>query len=1188
MINYGLQEAYIIDKLGIKLHKYNDLEIGEIHMNLWCTLEKEDLAADDNDIPIVTTGFRSTTRVYLQGTDPDEFYQITTGQILENLNKYQANGSGWTFVRIEKLEIHMEKYQPMHGGTYILTPKFLVNKKVIINPRNHDDQCFKYSITRAIHLVNKNSERITKQLEEQSKELNWDGISFPTPISDVSMFEKNNPTISVNVGMYVPKGTDRDTKYGPAIVPLVTSKNLGRPQKVDLLLITGTNSKGEETSHYTVVKNMGGLLKGITTKKNMHYEHCRNCYAGFAPEALRSHEETCHSHEALRAKMPKETKNGEAPTQSLRNQFKSQRFPIAFYADFESFTVPIQTCEPEFFRKTSKYQKHEPSGFCIHVKCLDDSVYSHEPIVYTKQSKNEDVSLVFVNMIEKLTREIHNKLYKRENNPYILAENMIISSEEQKMYERATSCHICKKPLTPKDKNNRTVRDHCHFTGKFRGAAHNQCNLSYRMPSFFPVFFHNLSGYDAHLFIKNLGKTKGKIDCIPTTEEKYISFSKTIPVGSFVPYRKSIVARPNEVCHICEEPLKPKDKVVADVSYPKKESLGPAHQKCIEPVEVKHEIRFLDSFKFLSTGLDTLVKNLSDFPEIAKFFKGEKLQLVLRKGVYPYDYVNSFEKLRETSLPPKEAFYSKLYDVEISDDDYQHAQKVWNTFGMKTLREYHDLYLMTDVLLLADVFENFRKNSLKNNELDPCWYYTTPGISYDAMLKTTGVRLELFTDYDKTLFFEKNKKGGISLIPTRHAKANNKYMGADYDPSKPTKYLVYVDSNNLYGWAMMQPLPVGGFEWMTPSELDNWRKIPCTIEVDLEYSKELHDLHNELPLAPERMIVNKVEKLIPNLNDKKKYVVHHVALKQYEELGLIVTKVHRGVKYREKPFMKSYIDKNTSLRTKAESEFEKDFFKLMNNSVFGKTIENPRLYVDFHLVSTRAEARKLIAKPTFDRSTSFDENLIGILMRKNSVYFNKPLYLGASILDISKTKMYDFHYNYIKKKYGDKAKLCMTDTDSLLYEIETEDFYEDIAPDVDRYFDTSNYPTDHPSGIPIGKNEKVPGKFKDEAGGKQIVEYVGLRPKLYAFRIHEGNEEKKCKGIKKAVVERSIAFDNYKQCVMDKKPQKRKMNVIRSYNHEIYTETVNKIALDANDDKRVIRKDGIHTYAIGHYAVKLE
>ncbi|XP_072033622.1 uncharacterized protein [Amphiura filiformis] len=524
----------------------------------------------------------------------------------------------------------------------------------------------------------------------------------------------------------------------------------------------------------------------------------------------------------------------------------------------------------------------------------------------------------------------------------------------------------------------------------------------------------------------------------------------------------------------------------------------------------------------MAAGLGKLVENLDEFSELPKFYQDEQLQLLLRKGVYPYDHVNSLEKLQETSLPPKDTFYSKLNEEHISDEDYEHAQKVWNTFEMKTMREYHDLYLKSDVLLLADVFESFRKLCLKNYKLDPCWYYTAPGLSYDAMLKTTGVKLELLVDYDMAMMIEKGIRGGVSMISTRYSEANNKYMGSDYDPSKPSKYIQYLDNNNLYGWAMSQPLPTGGFEWMTPKQLDSWDEIPCILEVDLEYPKKLHDLHNDYPLAPERVTVNRVEKLIPNLGDKEKYVIHHTALKQCLDLGLKLTKIHRGIIFNESPFMKKYIDLNTELRKNANSEFEKDFFKLMNNSVFGKTMENIRNRVNIHLVNSEHKAIKLAAKPNYERNTIFDENLIAVHMKKIKLYFNKPIYLGMSILDISKTKMYDFHYDYIKKKYGNKAKLCMTDTDSLLYEIETEDFYENSALDVDRYFDTSNYPADHPSGIPTGKNKKVPGMFKDEAGGKQIVEFVGLRAKLYSFRMHEGNEEKRCKGVKKAVVEKKL------------------------------------------------------------------
>lgn len=206
-------------------------------------------------------------------------------------------------------------------------------------------------------------------------------------------------------------------------------------------------------------------------------------------------------------------------------------------------------------------------------------------------------------------------------------------------------------------------------------------------------------------------------------------------------------------------------------------------------------------------------------------------------------------------------------------------------------------------------------------------------------------------------------------------------------------------------------------------------------------------------------------------------------------------------------------------------------------------------------------------------------------MGRTSIKFDKPVFCGMAILDLSKTLMYDFHYNYIKKKYEDKVKLLFTDTDSLMYEIETEDFYKDIVADVEEKFDTSNFPKDHISKIPTGCNKKVVGMMKDEAGGKIIEEFVGLRAKLYSYKILEGKEEKKCKGIKKTVIKKNITHEDYKKCLFSGNIQMRKMNVIRSHRHEIFSETINKIALSANDDKRIIKEDRISTFSHGHYKI---
>ena len=217
---------------------------------------------------------------------------------------------------------------------------------------------------------------------------------------------------------------------------------------------------------------------------------------------------------------------------------------------------------------------------------------------------------------------------------------------------------------------------------------------------------------------------------------------------------------------------------------------------------------------------NNLASDLSKFSHLKKEFGGS-YELLTKKGIYPYDYMNGIEKFAEEKLPPQKDFFSKLNDCGVSDEDYQHAQKVWEKFDVTNLGEYHDLYLKCDVLLLADIFEEFRKICLKNYSLDPAWYFSSPGLSFDALLKHSNVKLELLTDPDQLLMFEKGIRGGVSMISNRYAKANNKFMEEKFDPSNPSKFITYLDANNLYGWAMMKPLPVGDFQWMSPLELES-------------------------------------------------------------------------------------------------------------------------------------------------------------------------------------------------------------------------------------------------------------------------------------------------------------------------------------------------------------------------------
>ena len=501
-------------------------------------------------------------------------------------------------------------------------------------------------------------------------------------INDITKFEKLNPELP---GINVFSEDDKMTIY-----PLREAKRDCK-NTIDLFLY-----EEDGVSHYTLIKNFHRLIRSQkTTSKNGEIFICKRCFSHFTKEELLDkHIKYCSNNQTAIVKMPE-------PNTYLHFKNYQKQLPIPFvvYADFECFTKPMNSCSPN--PKDSynyNYQKHEPSGFCFYVKGIVNKKIT--PIIYTKNSEDEDISKVFVEKLTEVTKGIYNDFYRRPK-------PLRLTNAEQKSFEEANICHICNCELK-KDK----VRDHCHFTGQYRGAAHNKCNLMCKKPKVLPVIFHNLQGYDAHLFIKQLAKLEGKLDCIPSTEEKYISFSKTIKVGEY--------------------------KDCSGLSF-----------------DVNFEIRFLDSFKFLQTSLANLVSNLSpgDFINTKHAFKSDT-SLLTRKGVYPYDYVSSLDKLSETQLPPKEEFDSRLNDEDISDEDYQHAINVWNTFGCKTIRDYHDLYLKSDVLLLSDVFENFRKTCLKHYKLDPVHYYTSPGLAWDACLKETGQHLQLLSDYDMLMMFE--------------------------------------------------------------------------------------------------------------------------------------------------------------------------------------------------------------------------------------------------------------------------------------------------------------------------------------------------------------------------------------------------------------------------------------------------
>jgi hypothetical protein len=522
--------------------------------------------------------------------------------------------------------------------------------------------------------------------------------------------------------------------------------------------------------------------------------------------------------------------------------------------------------------------------------------------------------------------------------------------------------------------------------------------------------------------------------------------------------------------------------------------------------------------------------------------------------------------------------------------------------------DYHNLYLITDVLLLADIWENFRSVCYKIYSLDPNYYYTAPGLSWDAMLKHCKENdkdfcLELITDPDMYLMFESGIRGGLSQISKRYAKANHPEL-KDFNETQALSYILYLDANNLYGYGMSAYLPYRGFKWNNDMwnvekimKLGDEDDIGYLFEVDLHYPEILHNLHNGYALCSENKVIHnewlntfqsqdrkesKTQKLITNFFDKEKYVLNYRYLKLILTLGLELKKVHRVIEFEQRPFMKSYIMKNTNERSKSKNDFEKDFYKLMNNSVYGKTMENVRHRINFKLISTEKEALDIRnQKRDF---TIFSENCVGVHLLKREVKLCKPIYIGQTVLDQSKILMYDFHYNFILKKFSkDDVDLLFTDTDSLCYHIKNVNPYKVIEQNKS-LFDLSDYPKEHP--LYDSSNKKVIGKFKNEMNEKYITEFVGLRSKLYTYKSNDDKTGKRCKGVKKSVVKKELTFDDYYKSLFDyETPKIIKQNNFRCYKHRIYSETIKKIALSGRDDKSYILDDRINTLTLGHYKI---
>ena len=1091
-------------------------------------------------------------------TDISELLDFVKKQLIEQIDTYEQNGSGWIYFKLIKLELTCWRLNPMRGSSssFNILPRWVQLKHAVVNVRNKDTKCFQWSVLAALHepRAKKGPKNLVSCYSKYVKDYNFNMLQFPVPIKDIAKFEKQN---NVSVNVYGLEDANSDIKSDNGIIyPLKVCKKeiIGRHAN---LLIT----EKDGILHYSAITKFSRLIGFQYNKSKTTYFYCYSCLHGFKKKKgeqtredcrlLTEHRKYCKTLNPQRTIFPSD---GEAVLKfsSTENQLKA---PFVVYADFECALVENNTAETKQGianekRKEFTYQEHIPVSYSYKIVSIDPD-FTHKQKLYKGRYTAE-------HLLDSLQDEARCIFKRYITNPKPLN----LSDEDEVRFQNTIKCHICEQDFTENDKR---VRDHCHILGHFRGAAHSSCNLSYRInPKSWkiPVFFHNLRGYDGHLIIHAIQKRHGRVRIIPTNIEKYMAFS----VG---------------------------------------------------------QLQFLDSCQFIPEPLAKLVETLDDDEFVytrREFPDEEQFQLLKRKGIFPYDYLDDISKIKSTTevkFPSSRKFFNKLSDEKVSKKDYLRGKLIFNKY-CKTFGDYHDMYLKTDVLLLADFFEKFRETCLHNYSLEPSNYFSGAGLSWSAALKMSKVELHLLQNADMYTFFERGIRGGISMICKRYARANNPNC-REYDPYKPKTYLIDLDMNNLYGAAMVFPMPTHGFKFLSEKEFQEIGNIEnhpddaedgFVFEVDLEYPKELHDFHNAYPLAPEGLKIDETMlsplqqkfprqppqmKLTPNLRDKTKYIIHYRNLKYYLKMGMRIRRVHRILAFKQRPWLKQYIDYNTKCRARSKCDFEKNFYKLMNNSVFGKTQENLRKRMRVELV-TRAEiAAKRIANPSFKRSQIIREDLVIIQSAITTLKLNKPLYVGFSVLDLSKLLMYQFHYDRMLPLYRDNIELCFTDTDSLLYEIRTNDIYKDMRITGD-WYDFSEYPFEHPNYD--AKNKKVVGKMKDEFRGMILEEFVGLRPKCYSL-LCKGSVKNNviqdtgyhhtstAKGIKKEVKRKHLRHTNYRDSLFNLKTVLVKQNIMKSKEHTVSTYHVTKAALTAFDTKRWIEGDNIHTLSHGHYKTKI-
>ena len=1090
---------------------------------------------------------RTTALFTIPAAPLDQFcFDNVSTSLLNQCLEFESRGSNWQIEGVNFMEFDVAQFQTIRqvagrGGSVTLPPK-LKAKQAVVNVENQGDDCFKYALLSVLHYQDVPSHRQRPiKYAQWLNEHNWEGMTFPMTAGQLSKFEKQNPGIVINLLEWRGEKDVDHPVHRIRVAPIPKTTDVVT-RCVSILAIPNA-----ESWHYVGVANINRLLN--TKKSGNHRIYCERCFKPLfkqhnQPNPLEDHLKVCYADRPDSVKMPIKDHL------LFENYAKTQQLPYVMYGDIECYLKPDPTNPNKVL--------HVPCAIGLLLVSNPESKF--RPLANTYKVFTGDDCLIYAcQYIHRVSDSVY-----QWNKEYSYAK-LTMTAQEHRHHFYASACFMCETLFSAP--NVKKVREHDHVTGKYRGAACQDCNTKMRLKrNVLPIFFHNLRNYDSHLLFKSaLGvMTDWEISVIPMTKEKYISFSAKYVVDE---YEKEFPDKPSKT------------------------------------VAIKMNLEFKDSVQFLQASLDTLVRNL-DVKDLALCKSlGIPLDLVQSKGIFPYEWFDSLEKLNCTSLPPREDFYDRLNLKECSEADYAKAQAAWQQLNCQTFKDYMLGYLKLDVFQLADVFQTFRKLALGEDGLDPAHFFTLPGLALDSALKMTRCKLDLIKDQDTYEFIEQGIRGGFTFVNDHFLSAN----ASDIDPNGvdvnlPRHEMLYIDANNLYGHALSKRLPKSNFQWLTDAELLSLN-VPLLdvdgdtgylFEVDLEYPANIHDRTKDFPLAPEKLMINQAclstymkslsqklfntdkpktySKLLLTQFDKEKYIVHAKLLQFYLRQGLKIVKIHRVLKYTQDFIFRDYIEHNSKMRQLASNTFVKDYYKLKNNALYGKTVENVRRRINFRICNNEDKFTKLVSNPSFLKSIVFDEDLVGVHLAKEFAVLNKPVYVGQAVLDLAKLEMYELYYDKMlqyEHEFACTIRVVGGDTDSFFLSVQNCDLYQTLLPAMkrDNLLDSSNFAVDHPLFSTLNKAKL--GCVKDESEGWSYREWVLLKPKCYSMLcVEDAGNKKRAKGVRRATVRGAITHHDYVEVYKKELLQRNDQIRFASTLHEMHTLNYNKISLSIYEDKR--------------------